>query len=75
MNYNCGILLPMNEEILNKLAEQNAKLDVILRSSEQMRKYFLWTMIISISVIVLPLIGLVFALPSFFDSLTLPSGF
>lgn len=64
----------MDENILKKLAEQDQKLNSILESSEKMRKYFMWTMWISIAVIVLPLVGLVFALPSFFDGLTLPAG-
>ncbi len=65
----------MNEDILSKLAEHDAKLDAIFQSSEKMRKYFLWTMIISVAVIVLPLIGMVLVLPSFFNSLVLPAGF
>ena len=64
----------MNEDIVKKLEEQDKKLDAILESSEKMRKYFWWTMVISIAVIVLPLIGLMFVLPSFFDSLTIPAG-
>ena len=64
----------MDENILKKLEEQDKKLDAIFRSSEKMRKYFLWTLIISVAVIVLPLIGLFFVLPSFFDSLTIPAG-
>jgi len=65
----------MNEDILKRLDEQDKKLDAIFQSGEKMRKYFFWTLIISLAVIVLPLIGLVFVLPSFFNSLTLPAGF
>jgi len=65
----------MNEDILKKLAEQDVKLNAIFESSEKMRKYFLWTMIISVAVIVLPLIGMAFILPSFMSSLVLPVGF
>ena len=67
----CYTVLDMEQDILKKLDEQDKKLDVILESSEKMRKYFMWTLIISVAVIVLPLIGLVFVLPSFFDSLML----
>ena len=67
----CYTVLDMEQDILNKLDEQDKKLDAILESSEKMRKYFMWTLIISVAVIVLPLIGLVFVLPSFFDSLML----
>jgi len=44
------------------------KLDAIFVSVEKTRKYFKWTMIISIVVIVLPLIGLLFAIPKFLSS-------
>jgi len=64
----------MNEEIIKKIEEQDRKLDAIFESSEKMRKYFLWTLIISVAVIILPMIGLVFVLPSFFNSLMLSSG-
>ena len=67
--------LSMNEDILKRLDEQDKKLTAVLESSEKMRKYFLWTLIISVAVIILPMIGMVFVLPSFFDSLALPAGF
>ena len=51
-----------------KLDEQAVKLDEIYRSVEKLRKYFKWTMIITIIVVVLPLIGLVFALPAFLNN-------
>lgn len=53
------------DEISKKLDEQERKLDAIYRSTEKTRIYLLWTLIISIAVIVLPLIGLVVAIPSF----------
>jgi type II secretory pathway component PulF len=55
----------MDEEIKEKLQQTDEKLDKIYKSCEQTRKYFLWTMIISIVVIVLPLIGLLIVIPSF----------
>ena len=55
----------MEQDILNKLAELEKKIDATYRSAEKMRKYFMWTLIISVAVIVLPLIGLVFAIPVF----------
>lgn len=60
----------MEQDILNKLAEQDAKLDKIYKSSEQMRKYFLWTLIISVALIVIPLIGLIFVIPQYLNTLT-----
>lgn len=55
----------MEQDILNKLVEQEAKIDKIQKSVEQMRRYFLWTLIISVALIVLPLIGLVFLVPQY----------
>jgi hypothetical protein len=55
----------MDQEILQKFEEQGKKIDQIYQSVERMRKYFLWTLIISVVVIVLPLIGLLFAIPQF----------
>ena len=53
----------MEEDILKKIEEQDKKLEAIYRSVEKMRKYFLWTLIITVIMIILPLIGLAFALP------------
>ena len=55
----------MEEEILKKIEEQDKKLDDIYKSVEKMRKYFLWTLIITVALFVLPLIGLAFVIPSF----------
>jgi hypothetical protein len=52
----------MNEQEIIQLKE---KIDKIYVSVERTRKYFLWTMIITIALVVLPLIGLAFAIPSF----------
>ncbi|MFZ2226003.1 MAG: hypothetical protein WA064_00870 [Candidatus Moraniibacteriota bacterium] len=60
----------MDHELEQKLAEQDKKLDQTYASVEKMRKYFLWTMIITIATIVLPLIGLVFAIPFLLSTLT-----
>lgn len=56
----------MNDlEILQKLDEQSKKINEIHDSVEKTRKYFLVTLVISIVVVILPAIGLIFALPSF----------
>jgi type IV secretory pathway component VirB8 len=60
----------MDEETRRLLAEQDAKLNAIYESVEKTRKYFLTTIIISVVVMVLPLIGLVFVLPTALDSMT-----
>jgi type II secretory pathway component PulF len=55
----------MEEEILKKIEAQDKRLEEIYRSIEKMRKYFLWTLIITVAVIVLPLIGLLLVIPKF----------
>jgi hypothetical protein len=62
----------METDLQKKLEEQDKKLEAIYKSVEKMRKYFLWTMIITIIVIVLPLIGLAFAIPSFMTNYVTP---
>ncbi|MBX4198347.1 hypothetical protein KW782_03375 [Candidatus Parcubacteria bacterium] len=54
----------------NELAELRQKIDLIYASVEKTRKYFFWTMIITIALFVLPLIGLVFVIPSFINTYT-----
>ncbi len=60
----------MEQEILNKLKEQEIKIDSMYKSVEQMRKYFKWTFILSLVFFVLPLIGLLFLIPMYWDTLT-----
>lgn len=62
------------DEILKRLEEQDKKLDAIYKSAEKTRKYFLWTLIITIVVIVLPFIGLIFIIPKFLNTLSSYSG-
>ena len=57
------------EEILKKIEEQDRKLDAIYRSVEKTRKYFKWSLIFTIVFLVLPLVGLVFAIPWFLQTL------
>ena len=57
----------MDQEILQKFEEQEKRLSDIYQSVEKMRKYFLWTLIVSVAVIVLPLIGLILIIPQFFN--------
>ena len=51
------------EEILKKIEEQQMKIDAIYISVEKLRKYFLWTLAITIATIVLPVIAMVFMIP------------
>lgn len=57
-----------------RLAAQEQKLDAIYRSVEKTRKYFKWTLIVTIVVMVVPAIGLIFAIPAFIRSVSLTSG-
>ncbi|PIQ91735.1 MAG: hypothetical protein COV70_02160 [Parcubacteria group bacterium CG11_big_fil_rev_8_21_14_0_20_39_22] len=59
----------MNEqEVLQKIELLEKKIDAVYESAEKTRKYFLAVIIISIVAFVLPLIGLIFAIPSFLSS-------
>lgn len=51
-----------------KLTELEKKIDAIYASVEKTRNYFKWTMIITVALFVLPLIGLLFAIPSFMSN-------
>ena len=57
------------KEIEKRLAEIEAKVDKVYVSTEKMRKYFLWGLIVTAVVIVLPLIFLPFAISSLLGSL------
>jgi len=54
----------MENEILKKLEESDQKIDEIYKSVEKTRKYFLWMLIITLAVFILPLVALLFIVPS-----------
>ena len=58
----------MDQQILQKLTEQDKKIEAIYQSVEKTRKYFMWTLIVTAIVVVLPLIGLLFVLPGFLSA-------
>jgi len=58
----------MEQEIFKKINEQQEKIEAIYVSVEKTRKYMLWVMIITIAVVVLPLIGLMFVIPTFLNN-------
>jgi hypothetical protein len=60
----------IDPELLAKLDEIGAKADRAYRAAETVRKYLFWTGVITVALIVLPLIGLAFAIPSFISSYT-----
>jgi len=49
--------------VLEKLVQQQIKIDKIYASVEKTRKYFLLTLIITTVTIIVPLIGIVIAVP------------
>jgi hypothetical protein len=60
----------MDTELVEKIKEQDAKLQAIWESVEKTRKYFKWVFWITIALIVLPLIAFIFVIPSFISSYT-----
>ncbi len=52
-----------------RLQQLEQKIDAIYVSVEKTRKYFLTTLIITVVMFVLPLIGLIFAIPAFLSTL------
>ncbi|HEC32690.1 MAG TPA: hypothetical protein ENI63_00330 [Candidatus Kaiserbacteria bacterium] len=60
----------MEEETKRRLDEQGILLEKIYTSVEKTRKYFMWTLIISLVVFILPLIGMIFVIPSFLSVYT-----
>jgi len=60
----------MDQELKTQIAELDKKIDAIHISVEKTRKYFLYTFWITVILFVLPLIGLIFVIPSFISTYT-----
>ena len=60
----------MDQETKNKIEELEKKVDKIYVSVEKTRKYFFWTMLATLVVFILPLLGLIFVVPSFLSNYT-----
>jgi hypothetical protein len=60
----------MDQDLQKKIEEQGVKIDAIYKSVEKTRKYFLMIIWITVIAVVLPLIGLIFVLPSFLSTYT-----
>jgi type IV secretory pathway component VirB8 len=58
----------MEPDVSARMTALEEKIEKIYISVEKTRKYFFWTMVISIVVVVLPAIGLVFVIPYFLNS-------
>jgi type II secretory pathway component PulF len=56
------------------IQELEKKIDKLQKSIDRLNKIFFWTMIITVALFVLPLIGLLFVVPQFISTYTnLPS--
>ena len=51
-----------------RLAAIEKKIDAMYVSVEKTRKYIFWTVVVTIALVVLPALGLVFAIPSFLST-------
>ncbi|MAZ56495.1 hypothetical protein CL653_01785 [bacterium] len=60
----------MEIENNNRLESLEAKIDAVYKSVEKTRKYFLVVMWVTIALVVLPALGLIFAIPAFMKSYT-----
>lgn len=60
----------MDQNFEKRLSEMETKINEIYVSVEKTRKYFLWTMIVTLVVFVLPIIGLMLFIPSFISTYT-----
>jgi len=60
----------MDNELQNKIIELEKKIDAVYVSVEKTRKYMMWTAIATVAIIILPLIGLLFVIPSFISNYT-----
>ena len=67
----------MDSELIDlaaRVAAMQEKIDKMYVSVEKLRKYFFWTGVITILVIVVPLLILPLVIPLFLQSLSLPAG-
>jgi len=60
----------MEQEILRQIALQNELLQKVFTSAEKTRKYFMWTLIATLALFILPLVGLMFAIPVLLNNLS-----
>jgi len=58
----------LNKNLEQKIEEMNKKIDVILASSESAKRHAKAMLWITIALIVLPVIGLIFVIPSFLST-------
>jgi hypothetical protein len=59
----------MDTELKNRLDILEQKVDTINKNIKTIKNVFMWTFILTIAVIVLPLIGMIFVIPQFISSI------
>lgn len=64
-----------DQEILKKIEEMSAKIDETQKTVQRLNNYFKWTAIITVALFVLPLVGLLFAIPSYLSTLNTITSF
>ncbi|MFA6414873.1 MAG: hypothetical protein WC217_01890 [Candidatus Paceibacterota bacterium] len=64
----------IDPELAAKLDEIRSLAERAYQAAESTRKYLFWTGVITVALIVLPLIGLAFAIPAFISSYTTTLG-
>lgn len=60
----------IDPELAAKLDEISATAERAYQAAEKARKYLFWTGVVTVVLFVVPLIGLLFAIPSFLSSYT-----
>jgi len=63
-----GYNIRMEQELQKKIEEQGLKIDAIYKSVEKTRKYFLAIIWVTVIAVVVPIIGLIFAIPTFLNN-------
>lgn len=59
----------MDQQTEVSMTELAEKIDATYRSVEKMRKFFMWTLIITAVMFILPLIGIVILIPVYLNTL------
>ncbi|HEY4477151.1 MAG TPA: hypothetical protein VJB56_00815 [Candidatus Paceibacterota bacterium] len=60
----------MDDQLGLQMKALEGKIDSLQRSIDKLKRIFVWILIISVVMFVLPLIGLVFAIPQFLSVYT-----
>ncbi len=64
----------IDQELAAKLDEIGAKAEKAYQAAEKVRKYLFWTGVVTAALVVIPAIGLAFAVPQFIDTYTTTLG-